>query len=387
MPCLINRIVVAAVATSLAACVLPLPQRPPALPSVHADVLLATERGMGSIVFDAGHSYLALSNTPHAPSMVLRSGVVVNRASQFVPLDLQACALGPARDGQAPRLPRLRRLNGRIYLFQPTPGSAKEHALCQYERALEWFAPRDDGLRLCQGVQCERLWMTELHSARGQLLSNAGAGPNVLVSADQGASWRAVIGSVERHGCEHGTFQIVGQRLFVAAACPHALAGLRAYQLAGDGVSLASGEPLPLVWPDLQGRAPGVLGQAGASVFAAVAGGLLRSADGGASFAFVIGHPRSGPHTPQVNTLLALRNREHVLLAAGTDLASGHAYLALSVDGGQRWTDVSASLPDHQRRASVTSLTQDPLGRILLTLTLQAPVQGRLVLLTLGRLD
>ena len=58
----------------------------------------------------------------------------------------------------------LTRLDGKIYLYQPTFGSAKERSLCQFERALEWFAPRDEGLMVCTGLYYERLWMTELQS-------------------------------------------------------------------------------------------------------------------------------------------------------------------------------------------------------------------------------
>jgi hypothetical protein len=67
-------------------------------------------------------------------------------------------------------------------------------------------------------------------------------------------------------------------------------------------------------------------------------------------------------------------------------------YLAISVDGGSRWSDLSASLPGDERppgeaAAEVTSLVQDPLGRILLTLNLAPQAQGRLLLLTLGGVD
>lgn len=138
-------------AALLAGCVVYLPQRPRPVPSAHADVVLATERGMRSIVFDARNGYLALSNTDKAPSMVLRTGAVVNRSAVWTPVELGPCALGPARGGEPLRSPALTRLDGKIFLYQPTFGSAKEHSLCQYERASEWFAPRDQGLRVCRG--------------------------------------------------------------------------------------------------------------------------------------------------------------------------------------------------------------------------------------------
>lgn len=29
---------------------------------------------------------------------------------------------------------------------------------------MKWFAPRDQGLMVCTGLYCERLWMTDLQS-------------------------------------------------------------------------------------------------------------------------------------------------------------------------------------------------------------------------------
>jgi hypothetical protein len=148
----------------LVGCVVLAPQRPRPAPTVHADVVLAAERGMRSIVFDARAGYLSLSNTAFGGTQVMRTNAVINRASVWSPVDLEACALGPARDGAPLRAPALTRLDGKIYLFQSTFGSAKEHSLCQFERAMEWFAPRDQGLRGCTGLYCERLWMTDLQS-------------------------------------------------------------------------------------------------------------------------------------------------------------------------------------------------------------------------------
>ena len=227
----------------LAGCVLSVPPRPRPAPSAHADVIFATERGMRSIVFDARNAYLSLSNTASGGTLVLRGGQVVNRASGWNPVTLAACALGPARSGEPLRSPALLRLDGKIYLLQPSFGSVKEHSLCRLERAMEWFAPRDSGLRGCSGIECERLWMTDLQAWRGQLFSNAGAGLNVLASADDGRSWRALLGSVDSYGCTHAAFRLVGERLLTGGECPLDIAFLRAYRLAPDGVSLIS--PFP----------------------------------------------------------------------------------------------------------------------------------------------
>ena len=378
-------------ASLLAACVVILPRPQPA-PAAQADVILATDRGMRSIVFDARGSYLSLANTATAGTQVLRTGAIVNRASVWTPLELSGCALGPARDGAPVRAPALARLDGKIYLYQPTFGSAKEHSLCQFERAMEWFAPRDEGLMVCSGLYCERLWMNELQAYRGQLFSNAGAGLNVLASADAGRSWRSLLGSVDNYVCTHSVFRIVGNRLLTGGECPLDIAFLRAYPLASDGVSLASTEPLAVTLPALENRNVQFIREAGGSVFAGVEGGLLRSSDGGLSFQYVILQPQGAPNYPSIGTPLALRNRPDVLLVGGVDKANGKPYLAVSVNGGVRWTDISASLPGYHRpgalaTAQVTSLMQDQLGRIFLTLNLDQASKGRLVLLTLAGVD
>lgn len=363
-------------------------------------MLLATERGMRSIVFDARHGYLSLSNSARAGTLVLASAHVVNRASRWTPVELGACVLGPARAGQPVRAPALARLDGKIYLHQPSFGSVREHSLCQLERASQWFVPRDRALKLCSGAQCRRLWMTAVQAWRGQLFTNAGAGPNVLASADGGQGWHALLGSVDRvdrvdrvdnSACPHAPFRIVDQRLLTGGACPPG-AALRAYQMAPDGVSLASGEPLPVTLPDLENRNVQFIGPAGRALFAGLEGALLRSTDGARSFQFVMHYPRAGAHYPTIGSLLGLRNRPDVLLAAGADQASGRPYLAVSRDGGGRWTDLSASLPGYDRSglagaAQVTSLIEDPLGRILLTLNLEPQSRGHLVLLTLDGVD
>lgn len=127
-------------------------------------------------------------------------------------------------------------------------------------------------------------------------------------------------------------------------------------------------------------------------MFVGVAGGLLRSTDGALSFRFVIRQRLDGPNYPYKGSLLARRNRPDSVLAAGFDKANGKPCLAVSTNGGARWTDVSRSLPGYERTgfegtSEVTSLIQDPLGRILLTLNLNQESQGRLVLLTLGGVD
>ncbi|QYF93432.1 glycoside hydrolase [Massilia sp. PAMC28688] len=381
-------------AVLLTACTVPAAPPAPALPHPHGrvDVLLSHERGMGSIAFDARHTYLALANSATSGSAILRGGTVLNRATVWRSVDLGDCILGPARSGAPLRTPVLARLAGSIYLFQPLTGGVDERSLCKLERPYEWFAPRDEALRMCRDTTCTRLWMTQLALAGGALLSNAGGGINVLASADDGRSWRALLGELAQHGCSHASFTVSGRRLLVGGACAQDASYLKAYRLGGDG-SLASSQALPVALPPLGQHRLKLLQRAGSpgTVFAGVAGGLLRSTDHGENFHFVILHPPQSAAFPTISSVLALRKRPQVLVAAGADHVSGKPYLAVSRDGGARWTDLSNILPGHDGAgpggAAVTSLAQDPAGRVLLTLNLQPQSQGRLLMLTLGGVD
>lgn len=370
----------------LSACAAPPVQHPHG----HADVLLSTDRGMRSIAFDARHTYLSLSNSAIRPSAVLQSGEIINRQSVWTDLELGPCRLAPLSGEQLPRSPVLARLSGTIWLFQPATGDT-ERALCKLERAYEWFSPRDDALRTCLKGRCDSSSLTGLQFHARRLLANAG-GAGVLSSADDGASWQNVLAAPAAEACLHGTFRIVGQRLLLGGDCAAGPAALRAFQLSADG--LTATQALPVALPDLEQRRVLLIEPGGAPglMFAGLEGALLRSTDGGSSFRYAIFHGLEARNFPHITSLLTLRKRPGVVLAAGFDKGTGKAYLAVSRDGGALWTDLSAILPGHERedghgRASVTSLAQDRVGRVLLTLNQAPDAQGRLLLLTLGGLD
>lgn len=366
-----------AAASLLYACGRPAPLQHP---HGHADVLLATDSGMGGLAFAGGHAYLSLANSASRPSAVLRTAAV-NRASVWTPLPLGDCALAPAQAGEPWRSPALSRLGGTVYLYQRTI-AFHEQALCRLERSRGSMVPHDPGLRLCRASSCEQLWMTGLQLHGGTLLSNAGGGANVLALEHGGRSWRALTGTFSTSACAHAAFAVAGRRLLVGMQCPPGTATLQAWELPHASAAL------PVAAPPLEGRAIHVIAPAGSAVFAGVSGGLLKSVDGGASFRFVIHHAPGSAAMPHIRHVLALGKRAAVVVAAGADPVLRRPYLAVSRDGGERWTDLSSILPGAQGSgAAVTSLAQDRQGRLLATLNLQPQAQGRLVLLTLGGVD
>ena len=363
------------------------------------DVLATSPQGMHSIVFNGGNAYVSLSNSATEGSAVMRARLPVGAASSWTPLALGSCALGKSNEMVPPRAPSLRQLGNSMWLFQPWaeghPGVPEENALCELDPAGTSFAPRDQGLRTCYREYCYTLWMDELKMAGTRLYSNAGAGLNLFVSDDRGASWRVLLGAFDSMICTHQAFHIVGDRVLVGGECPLDDAFIRAYQLSADGARLVSDQELPVALPELENRNVQFIESVAGSqrVFAGVEGGLLRSDDGGKSFKFVIRHPiEGGAKYPYIQAFLAPAGKPGVIVAGGFDKANARPYLAWSNDSGDSWTDISALLPGYSRgmgpnsvTAVVTALAEDPQGRILLALNEDEVSKGKLILLTLGK--
>jgi hypothetical protein len=370
---------------------------PPVAQTTRVDLLASAARGIESIAFDGDTAYAALSNSSGEGTAVLKTALPLRADARWTDVALGACAL-PKSDGGMPlRAPGLRMLGSTLWLFQPwydDAASAGQHALCALDASRSTFVARDQALESCIGGYCSTLWMSDLKQAGNRLYTNAGAGPNLFVSADGAAGWRVLLGQFDAMTCTHSAFGIVGDRVLVGGECPLDMAFIRAYQLSPDGLALASKDPLPLTLPNLENRnvqfIQGVTGSQ--RVFAGVEGGLLRSEDGGRSFKFVIEEPVEGnKHYPYIGAFLALSTTPDTLVAGGFDKATGKPYLAWSADGGVKWTDISALLPGYARAAdaassgAVTAIAEDPQGRIVVGVNEREHADGRLLLLTLAR--
>jgi hypothetical protein len=360
------------------------------------EVLATSSSGIGNIVYKDGAAWVTLSTSAQAGSAVMKAALPLQAASRWTEVPLGACAL-PKQDASGMmRTPMLRALGANLWLFQPPherqQGQAGEHSLCTLE-ASGAFAPRDQPLENCIGGWCAPLAMNDMKLAGNRLYTNAGAGQNLFVSDNLAASWRVVLGQFDSMVCTHQAFQVVGDRLLVGGECPLDAAYVRAYRLGSDG-KLASPDALPVALPALENRNVQFIEQVANSqrVFAGVEGGLLRSEDGGQSFKFVIQQPVEGNKTyPYIRSLLALSGKPDTIVVGGFDKANALPYLAWSADGGTAWTDISALLPGYARAAGdsafaeVSSLSQDPQGRVIVTVNLKDGREGRVLLLTLGK--
>lgn len=363
------------------------------------DTLYTSPRGMQSIVFNGGSAYLSLSNTSAEGSSVMKTSLPVQAGSSWTAMGLGSCAAGPSSEHLPPRAPTLKQLGDTMWLFQPwydgPNNSAQESALCELNAQGTGFTPRDQSLRACNDYFCSTLWMTDLKLVGNRLFTNAGAGLNVFVSDNKAANWRVLLGDFDSMICTHSAFHVVGDRLLVGGECPLDDAYIRAYQLTADGSALVSKNELPVTLPELQNRniqfiesVPGT-----SRVFAGVEGGLLRSDDGGRTFKFVIEHPiEGGKMYPYVHTFVTPKDNPNVIVVGGFDKQNAKPYLAWSADGGDKWTDLSSKLPGFNRTAAeggktsqVTSLVEDPQGRLLVTLNEDEDAKGHLMLLTLGK--
>lgn len=359
------------------------------------DVLASNARGMESIVFTGGSAYLSLSNTATEGSAVLRAAGPVIAATPWAPVALGACGVGKSNDNAPPRAPALKLLGSTLWLFQPWyEGQGEEHALCALNTSSTAFLPQDQGLRTCYEQSCYTLWMDDLKMSGTRLYTNAGAGNNLFVSDNGAASWRVLLGQFDAMMCYHQSFHIVGTRLLVGGECPLDMAFLRAYQLSPDGARLESPTPVSITVPELENRNIQFIESIAGTqrVFVGVEGGLLRSDDGGRTFKFVIHHAIEGGNSyPYVGSILSPAGKPNVLVVGGFDKANAKPYLAWSADGGDSWKDLSALLPGYSRPAGqqgvaqVTSLAQDPQGRLMLTLNEDDNAKGKLMLLTLGK--
>jgi len=201
-------------------------------------------------------------------------------------------------------------------------------------------------------------------------------------------------GMKESQMCYATKFHVIGDRVLVGGECPLDMAFVEAYRLTADGSALASEDKLPLALPEMENRnvqfiesVPGT-----SMVYVGVEGGLLRSADDGRSFRFVIHEPLSdGKGYPYIGAFLPLADKPGTLVVGGFDKMHGRPYLAWSQDNGYSWIDISKLVPGYDKKGddeysvgSVSDIKQDAQGRIIVVVNERADGQGRLMVLTLG---
>lgn len=360
------------------------------------EALSSTTRVMDSVVFHGGSAYLSLANSATEGSAVVSARLPLTSSSSWTPVGLGACAMGPIGDF-IQRSPKLKMVGGDMWLMQPwadTPDASDGHSTCTLVANTASFIPRDQALRTCNPYFCETLSMQDLKLANNRLYSNAGAGNNLLTSKDKGNTWQVIRGSKDSQMCYPSKFHVLDDRVLVGGECPLDMAFVEAYRLTSDGGALASENKLPIILPEMENRNVQFIESVPDTqmVFVGVEGGLLRSTDLGTIFKFVIHEPLTGGKGyPYIGAFLPVKGKPGTIVVGGFDKMHGRPYLAWTEDSGESWKDISKLVPGYDRKTddeystpSISAITQDPDGRIIVVTNERADSQGRLMQLTLG---
>jgi photosystem II stability/assembly factor-like uncharacterized protein len=247
--------------------------------------------------------------------------------------------------------------DGKLYVGkQPTiEETSTDHTLVVTADHGATFAAIDEGLRDLT-LDGGHMAVHQIAADGDRLFVNAGG--NLLVSRDGGASWTPLFPNPREAAVQSCpfTFDVRGDTVLVGGECPLDVGWIGRGTLAADGRSWLA-TPQRLEVEDMQNRNVQFIGRIGASVFAGVEGGLLRSDDGGASYRWAIHYPLESATYPYIRQLV--RTGGGALFAGGFDKGLFAPYLAVSYDGGQTWSDVAIDGDE------VTLLVETASGRVL----------------------
>jgi hypothetical protein len=272
--------------------------------------------------------------------------------------------------------------NNALYVLKTsreTLGSqATDHSFLKSEDRGATFIPMDGALEHCFAGYCSFLMPTQAIFKDNLIFLNAGAGLNLQVSNNNGASWIPLSGNLSRNSCSNPAFEIVGTRVLMGGECPLDFAYLRAGTLRPDLLDWLSPahRPANVATPGLSNRDVQFIKNKpnSSDVYAGVEGGLLKSTDVGQNFRFVLkyGFANSLRSYPYITNILFLSKNPNVIVVGGLDKASFRLFLAYSKDNGESWLDISNKTQFFVGEPSNTAaidavqfISEDSEGRIL----------------------
>lgn len=228
----------------------------------------------------------------------------------------------------------------------------------------------DNGLEECIGNWCSYLTSTQALFKDNLIYLNAGAGHNLIVSNNGGASWTSLIGTMQHMVCNYQPFELIGTRVVMGGQCLDT-GYLQAGTLRPD---LMGWTQLPAMFgaAELGGRSVNLVRNKPGTpdVYVGVAGGLMKSTDSGQTFRYVIQHS-GGPTFPYIEEILFPSNLPNVIVVGGRDNFRTGPFLAYSKDNGETWYDISARArlfagPPGESTwfDEIDFISQDPQGRI-----------------------
>ena len=345
-------------------------------PAVQIRIVKTFRQPVNGIAFDDRYTYLSVGR------VIYRSATPkIGRETALKPLLMGPCTPGhldPAGSGRGYRARMLIADDKRLFVFgetTETQNEPTEHSLCVSADRGKHFIPIDSGLKYCFGAYCQYMGGDQLAIDGDRLYLNAGGAPNLQVSADLGAHWGTVMGSLEPMACYSQKFEIIGSYLLTGGECPLDSAYIRRYRLRGDGLGLESGDPIPMTLPDLSNRMVQFIKRRSSSniVFAGVEGGLLRSEDGGTSFDFVLRYEAVTASTvkampvagyPYIQQIAFRSSQPEMVVVGGFDKSTGGPFLAYSRDTGLHWLEISGLLGPLGTKGNVHVLAEGPTGQL-----------------------
>jgi hypothetical protein len=206
----------------------------------------------------------------------------------------------------------------------------------------------DGALEYCVAGYCSFMMPTQAIFKDNLIFLNAGAGLNLQVSNNNGASWIPLSGNLAPGSCSEPPFEIIGTRVLIGGECPLDFAYLRGGTLRPDLLDWLSPQhrPVDVVVPYLSNRNVQFIKNKPntSDVYAGVEGGLLKSNDNGQSFRFVLlyGTSSNTRSAPYITSILFHSKNPNVIVVGGFDKGSlQRLFLAYSKDNGETWLDIS----------------------------------------------
>jgi hypothetical protein len=257
--------------------------------------------------------------------------------------------------------------DGVLYVpVRPRPGFP-DHTLFASSDEGRTFQAIDKGLEDCASGTCSYLEPTQVFAENDSVFVNAGGGFNLMVTADDGETYTVLSGELAHVPCYDDPFAIFGKTVILGGECKLDNAFLWRGELSGDRKSFA--EPLTNVdAPQLDNRKVNAVAHKPNSslVYAALEGRLLRSTDGGKSFAAVYNYPVGGALYPYVGAIAFGAGRDLTVVGGWNkgSLNTEKLFLAYARNKGTEWTDISELLNDIPA-GIVTDLKTDEDGRLI----------------------
>ena len=231
------------------------------------------------------------------------------------------------------------------------------------------FEPIDAELHNCiAATECGYLVPEQIRAEGDRLFIEAGG--NLLVSANDGATWEQLWGEKWQGrftpmSCPI-TFERIGETMLIGGECPLDWGFIRAGLLRPDLLGWITPSLEFVKTPEMENRNVQFIRHIGNGVvYAGIEGALMKSTDGGVTFRYVVHYPLEAlDRYPYIGQMVVSSRDPRLMVIGGFDKKNLTGYLAYSVDAGETWQDVSAMVGEPY----VILLAEDADGRILAAL-------------------